>query len=308
MADRRFQRFAWFYVAYLIGVILFGAWVRITGSGDGCGNHWPACNGSVIPPAPQAKTIIEYSHRLSTALCGIFAVVLLLWSRRVSRPVARAAAGSFVFLIVESLLGALLVKRHLVVDNASAERAIVVALHLANTLMLSASAALVAWRATVAQPLPISVPRATRPLLGAALGALLVTNMAGAVTALGDTLFPTKPALDAALWAKLRADASAGEHFLVRLRVIHPLVALVAAVIVLIVLLYVLSPARERSLLTRLALASTVGVALQMALGFVNVLLAAPGWLQVVHLAAAQIVWLLVWLVYQAACQRPELV
>ncbi|MDR3719363.1 MAG: COX15/CtaA family protein, partial [Bryobacteraceae bacterium] len=148
MRNRRFAALAWFFVAYLMGVILFGAWVRITGSGNGCGSHWPACNGDIIPQAPAAKTIIEYTHRLMSGLCGIIALVLVVWARRVSRPVFRASLLTLFFLIVESLLGALLVKRHLVVDDVSVARAYTVALHLANTLLLSASAALLAWRAS----------------------------------------------------------------------------------------------------------------------------------------------------------------
>jgi heme A synthase len=295
MNRRNFERFAWFFVAWLVATILFGAWVRISGSGDGCGSHWPACNGSVIPQSPSTKTIIEFSHRMMTGCCGIFAIVLLVWARRLDRPVFRAAGLAFAFLIVESLLGALLVKAHLVVNDASMSRAIVVALHLANTLMLTSSAALVAWRAG-SRSAPF-MPAASRGLLGAVLLALLLTNMTGAVTALGDTVFPTKPALDGSLFAKLGADASPGQHFLVRLRVIHPGVAVLAAFLAAGVLL---SVARRGSAGAKLAGAACAAVLVQVALGTANVALAAPGWMQIVHLLMAQIVWLLTWLVFLA--------
>ena len=317
MNRRPFARFAWFFVAWLAAVILFGAWVRITGSGNGCGSHWPACNGALVPPAPAEKTVIEYTHRLMSGLSVLFALALVVWARRFGRSVFRAALLALFFLIVEAGLGALLVKAHLVVNDASVARALVVALHLANTLLLTASAALVAWRAGAisdassaasspprAVPSPAVVP-ASRLLLGVALAALLLTCMSGAVTALGDTVFPTQPALDASLLSTIRADASPSQHFLVRLRVLHPLVAVCAALLVAGVLLRIVAgraPAAPAQY--QLAMLAFSAVILQTAVGFVNVLLAAPGWLQIVHLAMAQAVWISTWLVWLAARRR----
>lgn len=321
MRNRKFAALAWFFVAYLVAVILFGAWVRITGSGNGCGSHWPACNGDIIPQAPAEKTVIEYTHRLMSGLCGIIALALVVWARRISKPVFRAALLALFFLVVESLLGALLVKRHLVVDDISVARAYTVALHLANTLLLTASAALLAWRASsMREPSTQSLaaagaaitasshglvnrpPAPSRVLLGVALVALLLTCMSGAVTALGDTVFPTQPALDGTLLAKVRADASPGQHFLVRLRVIHPLVAVLAAVLVAGVLIRIVSGRRgARTAQARLATLALGAVVCQTGLGVFNVLLAAPGWMQIVHLLMAQAVWILTWLVFLAA-------
>ena len=308
MNRRPFARFAWFFVAYLVAVILFGAWVRITGSGNGCGSHWPACNGALVPPAPAEKTLIEYTHRLMSGLSVLFALTLVVWARRVGRGVFRAALLTLFFLIVEAGLGALLVKAHLVVNDASVARALVVALHLANTLLLTAAAALVAWRAGVASEVEsaASAPApSSRLLLGVALAALLLTCMSGAVTALGDTVFPTQPALDASLFSPIRADASPSQHFLVRLRVLHPLVAVCAALLVAGVLLRIVAgraPAAPAQY--QLAMLAFSAVILQTGVGFVNVLLAAPGWLQIVHLAMAQTVWISTWLVWLAARRR----
>jgi cytochrome c oxidase assembly protein subunit 15 len=302
MKSRKFAAFARFFVAYLVGVILFGAWVRITGSGNGCGSHWPACNGDIIPQAPAVKTIIEYTHRLMSGLCGIIAVALVVWARRVSRPVFRASLLALFFLVVESLLGALLVKRHLVVDDVSVARAYTVALHLANTLLLTASAALVAWRATSLQGrsnvFP-AAPAATRILLGVALVAVLLTSMSGAVTALGDTVFPTQPAMDGTLLAKIRSDTSPSQHFLVRLRVIHPIMAVLAALLVAGVLIKTVARrSNSGTANARLATFALGAVVCQTGLGVFNVLLAAPGWMQIVHLLMAQAVWILTWLVF----------
>jgi cytochrome c oxidase assembly protein subunit 15 len=311
MKSRKFAAFAWFFVAYLVGVILFGAWVRITGSGNGCGSHWPACNGDIIPQAPGVKTIIEYTHRLMSGLCGIIALALVLWARRVSRPVFRASLLTLFFLVVESLLGALLVKRHLVVDDVSVARAYTVALHLANTLLLTASAALVAWRAGSEHRQASAAPAASAPalsrlLLGVALIALLLTSMSGAVTALGDTVFPTQPALDGTLLAKIRSDTSPSQHFLVRLRVIHPAMAVLAALLLAGVLTRIVC--RRGSAGTtyaRLATLALGAVVCQTGLGVFNVLLAAPGWMQIVHLLMAQAVWILTWLVFLSTSTSP---
>jgi heme A synthase len=342
MNRRPFARFAWFFVAWLVAVILFGAWVRITGSGNGCGSHWPACNGALIPPAPAEKTLIEYTHRLMSGLSVLFALALVVWARRFGRPVFRASLLALFFLLVEAGLGALLVKAHLVVNDASVARALVVALHLANTLLLTASAALVAWRAgadpgveEAVDPVSVSnVPSnapsvsasgtssaanlsassnapsperpapapASRLLLGLALAALMLTCMSGAVTALGDTVFPAQPVLDASLLSAIQANASPGQHFLVRLRVVHPLVAVCAALLVAGVLLPLVT-GRAPAALAQIQLATLAfsAVVLQTGVGFVNVLLAAPGWLQLVHLAMAQAVWISTWLVWLAA-------
>ncbi len=290
-----FRRYAWFFAAYLIAVILFGAWVRISGSGNGCGNHWPMCNGEVMPRAPETKTIIEFTHRLTSGACGILGLVLLWRARRAGRAVFHAALATMFFLIVESLIGAVLVKKELVAGNASLSRALVVSLHLANTMLLVASAATTAWwageRAVERGRLSVS-----KAMIAVCVVALVATNMTGAVTALGDTLFPAKPALDGGLMAKLANDLSASQHFLVRLRVIHPVVAVVSAALVLMLFhgLYRQTPGAT---LGKLLEAGQVAVLAQVCLGALNVALAAPGWMQIVHLLAAQVVWVLMWLV-----------
>src|ERR1700710_436207 len=78
------ERFAWLVAAYNVLVVLWGALVRATGSGAGCGNHWPLCNGQVIPLSPTLHTIIEFTHRMMTG-GSIFVVIgLLVWTYRVT--------------------------------------------------------------------------------------------------------------------------------------------------------------------------------------------------------------------------------
>jgi heme A synthase len=75
-------RFAWGVLVYNLGVIVWGAYVRATRSGAGCGAHWPLCNGEVIPQSPDAAMLIEFSHRVTSGLALVSVVVLFAWAWR----------------------------------------------------------------------------------------------------------------------------------------------------------------------------------------------------------------------------------
>ncbi len=298
-------RYAWAFVGYLVAVILFGAWVRITGSGAGCGNHWPVCNGEVVPLTGSTQEIIEYTHRVTSGLCGVFVLALVGWAWRRFRGgrVFRAACVTLLFVLVEGAIGALLVKQELVANDDSVARAVVVGVHLVNTLFLVASAALAAWWSS-GRPAFRWQGRWRWPLL-VALVALLLTSATGAVTALGDTLFPVDPGAGEGLLGRVRDDLGAANHFLVRLRIVHPLVAVASAFYLLW-----LGTAAVRDGATaegrRLGHLLRAVVVAQVLIGFVNIGLAAPGWAQLVHLLAANVVWLLVVLVGAALLAEPD--
>src|SRR5271167_1479156 len=74
------SRYAWFVGGWNVAVIHWGALVRATGSGAGCGNHWPLCNGEVIPTSPRIATMIEFTHRAMTGGATITIFLLLLWA------------------------------------------------------------------------------------------------------------------------------------------------------------------------------------------------------------------------------------
>lgn len=287
----RFPRFAWVFLAYLLLVILFGAWVRITHSGAGCGSHWPTCHGQIVPLSPSIETIIEYSHRLTSGLLGILGLVLLGWAAarfRRSRVTA-AAVLTMIFIVFEAAIGAGLVLKELVADDDSVARAIIISLHLVNTLLLTGSAALAAWWSTDERRLaPRSLGVGTWLLAAGAL-ALVASCMTGAVTALGDTLFPVD-VQTSGLFERMQDDLSPANHFLVRLRIIHPVVAVVAAGIVYGVGAWVRQHAKDERT-ARLAKGLQHGVVAQVVVGILNIGLAAPGWMQLVHLLVAQLVW-----------------
>ena len=280
----RFTVAAWLFFAYLIAVILFGAWVRISHSGAGCGSNWPTCHGEVVPTAPSTATLIEFTHRVTSGLCGVFGLALLAWSwkRFGTGPVTRAVALTMLFIVFEGAIGAGLVLGELVADDASVARAVVIALHLTNTLALTAFAALAAWRSGQAGPAEFLARR--RIAFSIAIGLVVATAASGAVTALGDTLFPKDVTVAPGLLAEISGDLSAGNHFLVRLRILHPALAVIAAGY----MTWLLGREADANLWARAAMYL---VAAEVALGFFNVALSAPDWLQVIHLLCAQAFW-----------------
>jgi heme A synthase len=285
---RRLAAFAWLVLAYNVAVILWGAYVRATGSGAGCGEHWPLCNGVVIPRAPSTATIIEFSHRLTSGLALVAVVALLVWVWRAcapGHPARRGAAWTVFFMVTEAAVGAGLVLFQLVADNTTMARAMFMAVHLLNTFILLAWLTLTAWWLGGGAPLkPKAYPDVALGLLVAALG-LLLTSSSGAVAALGDTLFP-----DGSLSAALEADLSPASHLLIRLRLLHPFFAVIVSAGLMFGSARLV---RERGPVA-LTLARVVAIAcgVQLAAGALNVVLLAPIWMQMVHLLAADAVWI----------------
>ncbi len=314
-AKKQFKTYAWLFLVYLIAVILFGAWVRITHSGAGCGDHWPTCHGEIIPFEPSTETMIEYTHRITSGFCGILGLILIGWAYRLY-GVGRifwASIVTMVFILFEAAIGAGLVLAELVADNDSVARAVVISLHLVNTLMLTGSAALAAYWADQAKPPPRStwpddeLSRANKARIGIVVGIVLLiaTSMSGAVTALGDTLFPVDPTLGQGLFARIRDDLSGVNHFLVRLRILHPIIAVVASAY-LIYLGAVVRAGAHRDKVSTLAGGLILLVVAQVAAGLLNVGLYAPGWLQLTHLLLAQAVWIALILLGYEMVYKPD--
>src|SRR5579863_269336 len=191
--QRRFSRYAWSVLGFNLLVIGWGALVRASKSGEGCGDHWPLCNGTVLPHAAQIATLIEFTHRATTGLALISVVVMTIWAFRAFPPgsVRKAAAASLVLILTEALLGAGLVLFRYVGDNASIGRAVYLSAHLINTLLMLAAMALTAWWGAGRPPIRLTGKEKHARLLGVALFAALAIAVTGAITALSDTLFPS---------------------------------------------------------------------------------------------------------------------
>lgn len=281
-------------------VIVWGAFVRASRSGDGCGGHWPFCNGQVIPHAPQAGTLIEYAHRLSSAAALLAVFVLCLWAWRRFPPghqIRLFSALSLGCIVVEGALGAGLVLFGLVGGNASPARAIYLSAHLTNTLLLLALLTFTAWLA--AAPSQILRARWIPWLLWTALGIDLLVSITGAIAALGDTLYPAE-----SLSGGIAQDFLAASSGLLRLRLIHPLVAAGAGLF----LLYagVALPKRIPSEIVRQASALLVLLVLVQAMaGVINIWLLAPVWMQLAHLFIASLLWIVLVVLTAVVAQAP---
>jgi len=274
-----FARFAWGMLAYNIAVVLWGAYVRATGSGAGCGNHWPLCDGTVMLVSPNAHKMIEFTHRAMTGLDTPLVVLLVVWAFRAfprQHPVRLAAAISGVFLVTEALIGALLVKIQHVAQNADAYTE---SAHLVNTLSLLACFALTAWFAS-GHPAPKLRGKAAW-MAAVSLGAVMLLSLTGVIAALGDTLFPAPT-----LAAGLAQDFNPSSSLLLRLRGLHPLIA---AAVGAWLTMYAVGRLR---IAKAAALQVVVLVWLQLMAGLVNFLLQAPVWMQIVHLLIADLLWI----------------
>ena len=283
------RRFAWGVLAYFIAVILWGTLVRATGSGAGCGDHWPLCNGTVIQHSASVNTLIEFTHRITSGLSFFAVLGLLVWTFRgtVRGHLARAAAvASVAFTLIEAVLGALLVKLGYTAQSQAPHRPAFLALHLSNTLLLLAALTLTAHLLSRRKGFLSGSVRLVAPF-GALASVLvvMVVGVTGSLAALGDTLFPAT-----SLGLALAQDFSATSGWLVRWRWTHPTVAFVASIF----LIWLLVRAAQRSThwdnrgLSALVLLLLAGV---YVLGLLDVVLLAPLWVQVAHLLAADSLW-----------------
>jgi heme a synthase len=271
-----------------VAVIAWGAYVRATRSGAGCGAHWPLCNGEVIPQSPSVEMLVEFSHRLTSGLALVLVVVLLAWTWRAcaaGHPARRGAAWSMVFMVAEAGVGAALVLFRLVADNASTARALFMSVHLANTFLLLARLALTAWWLSGRARVVLGERTRLAARFGAGAAALLLAGISGAAAALGDTLYPAGNLAQA-----LGADLSATSHLLVRLRLLHPAITMVVAVG--LVVAGIRFGYEGRGLTRRLGFGVAGVAVMQVLAGFTNVLLLAPVWMQMVHLVIADLLWI----------------
>lgn len=283
------RRFAWFVLVYNVADILWGGIVTATGSGAGCGDQWPLCQGAAIPQAPQFHTLVEFTHRLMSGGALILIVALLVWTWRATRKgnLARWTAGIALLLVLnEAFLGALLVT----VAAHSASQATSVLLfscHLTNTLLLVASLVLTAEFLSEARFRTTTRLR-RKGLIFPTLGilAILLVGVTGSLVALGDTLYPSSHLLEA-----IRQDFSPAAPLLLRLRWIHPASAFLAGAFIAWLLVQSFrrtAPSKRRTL----GIAVFATLIVQYLLGIFDVLLQAPTWLRIAHLLGADVFWI----------------
>lgn len=297
-ARRGFGRFAWAVLAWNIPVILWGAYVRASFSGDGCGAHWPFCNGQVIPLHMAAPMAIEFTHRAMTSVDSIAVLALCIWAFLAfpKRSAVRLfAILSLVFLFIEALLGAGLVLLRLVAKDQSAGRAFYLSAHLTNTLLLLAALTTTAWLAH-RNAERIAWARIHTRLWGAAV-VVIAVSITGAIAALGDMLFPAT-----SLASGMQQEFSSAASSLLRLRTLHPIFAIAGAAYLIWAAMPYLRTAKPQ----RAAAGRVIAlVFFQLLAGAVNLALLAPIWMQLIHLLMADIVWVsVVWLLLESGARR----
>ena len=288
MTPSRVARYAWFVLFYNFAVIVWGAFVRASKSGDGCGNHWPLCDGQLLPAPQKITTVIEFTHRVMTGIDGLLILALAIVVFRAFPRGHRVRYGillTIFFTFTESMIGRLLVKKGLVVDNASVDRAIWLAGHLVNTFFLLASLTVTALWSSGVRSLRLKGQGAIGWALGFALFCLIALGVSGAVTALGDTLFPVRSTYEAFAGAM---DSKA--HFLVRLRMVHPFLA-VSVGLYLLLIAGLVSHLRPSLLVQKYARYMGVLFASELSIGLINKALHAPISLQLIHLLFADALW-----------------
>jgi len=262
---KRFVTLAWIAAACAYLLIVLGAVVRISGSGMGCGDHWPLCNGHLFPPLEDIPTVIEWSHRLVAAVVSILVVALAFYGWRLrgagsQEPGVRAAYIAVVLLVVQVLLGAVTVKTGLTPT--------LVVLHLATAMLLLAAliaAARAPWILAPGSRLLLGLTFITL-VFGALTANLGATAACGGFPLCNGQIIPTGGSLAAIHWThRLLAYALAGY------------------------LVWMVVRSADRRAWGLLAI-----VALQIAIAATMIQLGFPGALQAAHAAAGAGVWAMV--------------
>lgn len=285
------KKFNLFTLGYTLLVIVWGAYVRATGSGAGCGEHWPLCNGVVLPNTEEIKTFIEFTHRTTSGLNLVFVVIGYFWARKITPKdswIRRSAFLSLIAIFLEAILGAGLVLLKHVEMNQSIGRAISISLHLVNTLFLVSTLASLVWYSFhPVQGLKSAGKWIYRDrFFRIALSVFILLGISGAIAALGDTLFPAT-----SIAHGIEQDLAHDSHFLVRLRIFHPIIA-----VIWISLVFIWSKRFEKIETNGIRTLLILGITLQFMMGVLNWVLMAPTWMQLVHLFVADLVFVVFWI------------
>ncbi len=292
----RFAKYAWFALAYNVLVILWGVFLRASKSGDGCGEHWLTCNGEVIPAAPQFKTVIEFSHRMTTAVDGLVMVVLAAWAIKIwaakrdphSRQIVWAAIFSLVFVITEAAVGAGLVLTGNTALNVTDTRPLWAMGHLINTFILLAFLTLTAWFATRTEKADLRVERKASVLVFVGVAGLLLVGLSGSLAALSNLLFPST-----SLAEGVAKDFSDGANIILRLRLSHPLLSILTSVYVVFVAGWLKKQAEDTKAVVKWSNYLAVAIICQVIFGAATLLTLGPIIMQLGHLLFADVVWIL---------------
>jgi len=286
--SKAFATYAWITLACNLVVILWGVFLRASHSGDGCGQHWLTCKGEVIPSAPQLKTVIEFSHRVSTAIVGFVVLGLVFWAFRATKKgdlVRWAAVLSLVFIVIEALIGRGLVLTGNTADNWTPSRPYWTGGHLINTFLLVTVLALTAWFATGNRRIHFRQPSKVWVFLAIGFAAILVIGVSGSMAALTNMLFPPD-----SLSAGLAQDLNPNSNYLLRLRIFHPILSILLAVYLVFIAGWLKKRSPDDDKTAWWSNALTMIVIAQIVFGAATLLTLAPILMQLGHLLLADLV------------------
>ena len=290
-----FAKYAWFVLGYNVLVILWGVFLRASKSGDGCGQHWLTCHGEVVPSAPELKTVIEFSHRITSALDGFFVIALLVWAviiwkrdrTPLSAQVMKTAIGTFIFVLIEGALGAGLVLTGNTAETLTPARPFWMAAHLLNTLVLLTLLTMTAWSASSERLIRFRGDPGYAKWI--AIGALLIfaVGITGSIAALSSMIFPSGTITEG-----ITKDFSATSHTLLRLRPLHPIIAVAAAVFLVFWTGRLKRKLAGNAVVARWANVLAALTLSQLAFGALTLLTLGPILMQLGHLLLADAVWI----------------
>ena len=287
----KFAKYAWFVLTYNIIVILWGVFLRASKSGDGCGQHWLTCHGEIIPSAPEMKTVIEFSHRLTSGLAFIAVLALVFWTFRKfpkGHILRKTALISFVFIITEALVGAGLVLTGNTAETLTNARPFWMAGHLINTFILLTFLTLTAWFAGGGKHFDFKVQPKILLLLGLAIVGIFFIGISGSVAALSSMLFPSETLAEG-----FKQDFSTTSHILLRLRIFHPISSVAVGIFLFFLSGWLKKLAKDNFWINRWASILSFIILLQIVFGALTLLTGAPIIMQLIHLFLADAVWIL---------------
>ena len=263
-----------------IASILAGAFVRATGSGDGCGATWPTCKGKIIPALSDTSELIEFSHRSVSGVLLVVTLIIFAKTRKFQKDSLVRIVTNYLtfFVIFEALIGAVIVIFEWVGLNSSLPRIIAVPIHLVNTFGLLGSYAIL-YKILQDDLQNIKNMFNKNFLLISSL--FLLSGATGSITALADVLFPSASFVEGFL-----ADFDRTSEVLTRLRILHPIISSTLSIV-----LYVYATGIRKKYNVKVKTLQTL-ILIAVFLGVINVLSNIVLPLSILHLAIADFLWI----------------
>ena len=305
-AKNFFQKLCLAILFFALFVILWGAWVRFSHSGDGCGAHWPLCHDQWVPYEGSQKTWMEWIHRASSGLFGLLVLSLTFFSFKYfprKHKVRLYSIGVLFFTCTEALIGALLVLGSFTGQNASLMRVVILNTHLINSLLLIACLVF-CWRSVTPVFQKISFQKIA--FFG---GIFIFIASTGSIASLSNTLFPSTSLVQGFFmdWDFKNSP------WIVQLRLLHPLMAVLLGGMCLyylsnrkktffqkiyFLLTYLFSFKSRHTFVLNLSKNLILAVLFLMGLftGAITLFTLSPVLMKLIHLFIAYLIWIFIFL------------